>query len=256
MIQDKNSWNYSFQAEFYKFRPNYSESAIDKLLNKIKLLTQNTSIADVGAGTGNLTILLAKRGYKCIAIEPTIEMKKIGQKNTKNMNVKWISGTGENTKLKNKSVDLFAMGSSFNVVDRLATLKEAHRVLIDGGHFCCMWNHRDIEHDEVQKNIEKIIEKIIPDYQRGVRREAQADLILSSRLFNDVYYIQESQMIERNLKQYINAWKSVKNNYWDLNTNKGQLIFNKITDQIFKVFGKEKIFKMTYTTKIWVAKKM
>ena len=255
-MTNKNDWDYGQQAQYYKYRPNYAENAIDKLCDyvKAKKNDSNYTVADVGAGTGNLTTLLLNRGLKCVAIEPTKEMMEIGQAITRKKNVTWIKGTGENTGLESNSIDWFTMGSSFNTTNRMSTLQEARRVLKSSGFFTCMWNHRDIDNDPIQKRIEKIIETIVPKYERGVRREGQADFILFSKLFNNVYYIEENQKIQRTIEEYIDAWKSVKNKYWDFDTKEGRNIFYKITKKVREEFKNLDKMELLYTTRIWTAK--
>ena len=251
----KSDWNYGQQAKYYQFRPNYDDSAIDKLCQYVNPKKNNNDylVADVGAGTGNLTIMLLKRNFQCLAIEPTKEMMEIGKKNTQGMNVEWRKGTGENTSLKDNSIDWFTMGSSFNTTNRILTLKEAHRVLKPGGYFSCMWNHRDIENDPIQKRMEEIIETVIPHYERGVRREGQADTILDSKLFNDVHYIEKTQKIEKTVEEYINAWKSVKNKYWNIETKEGRDTFDKIIIRLREELSHLKKMGLLYTTRIWTA---
>jgi len=256
MSNQKKDWDYGENAKYYIYRPNYSNEAIDELCEYVSTNKYEFKVADVGAGTGNLTTMLIDRGLECIAIEPTPEMMKIGIEVTAGRKVEWRNGTGENTGLDLKSIDWFVMGSSFNTTDRLSTLKEASRILKDRGYFSCMWNNRDIENDPVQKRIEEIILEVIPKYERGIRREGQADYILFSKLFNDVHYIEKTQLVSRTLDEYINAWKSVKNKFWDLHTDDGIRRFEKIIEKIKIEFGENVVFKMNYITKIWTARKI
>lgn len=253
---NSKEWDYSNQAQYYSYRPNYDGGAIDQLCAHVgaKRNDERYIVADIGAGTGNLTVMLLERGLKCIAVEPNKSMREIGIERTRGQNIEWREGSGENSTLDENSFDLFVMGSSFNTTNRILTLKEAHRVLRSGGYFSCMWNHRDIENDPIQKRIEDIIAFIVPNYQRGVRREAQADVILSSGLFNDVNYIEKDQKVTRTIDEYIKAWMSVKNRYWDFDTKEGRATFEKITNKIRQEFEKMGRFDLTYTTRIWTAK--
>lgn len=248
-------WDYTQHASSYSSRPNYAPTAIDKLVAQVGADSDGFVAADVGAGTGNLTVMLLERGVTCIAIEPNSAMRKIGIESTQNQKVEWRIGKGEETTLDNSSVNLFAMGSSFNTTERQATLKEAARVLKPNGYFACMWNHRELEKDPVQKKVEQIIREFVPDYSHGTRREDQKDVIVSTGDFNEVSYIEESQKVQRSLDQYLDAWKSVRNNYWDVNTPEGGALFEKIVQRIKDEFSSLPHLELMYTTRIWVARK-
>ena len=60
--------------------------------------------------------------------------------------------------------------------------------------------------------------------------------------------------IERNIEDYINAWKSVKNPYWDFNTEEGCSLFDKITSKMRDVLPKH--FQIQYTIRSWTAQKV
>ena len=255
VLKKTNAWDYSDQARYYEYRPNYAGRAIDELCAYVHARKAPAySTLDVGAGTGNLTITLLDRGLQCVAIEPNKAMRDIGIERTNGMSVRWTKGTGEHTGAKPNSAHWFVMGSSFNTTDRRETLKEAHRVLKKGGYFTCMWNHRDVNNDTEQNKIQKIIQTVVPNYNPGVRREGQADVILESKLFNDVYFTEHPQKVSRTMDQYINAWRSVKNTYWDLNTSKGRTTLASIENKIIKTFGANFIFHMVYVTRAWTAR--
>ena len=145
-------WDYSKNAEFYKYRPNYSTKAISMLMDYVGARTNDKDyrVADIGAGTGNLTILLLNSGLKDVtAVEPNDEMRKIGEQVTRDQ-AQWVRATATDTTLSGK-YDWVTFGSSFNVIDRKVALKETSRILKDGGFFTCMWNHRNLE-CPIQKN--------------------------------------------------------------------------------------------------------
>jgi len=110
---------------------------------------RNNRSWDIGAGTGKLTKVLLKRGATVTAVEPNEEMRKYGAQIRRGEKVTWLEGTGEHTGVTSSYFRLATFGSSFNVVDRQAALKEVDRVVVPKGWFACMWNHRDLT-DETQ----------------------------------------------------------------------------------------------------------
>lgn len=253
----ENKWDYSLHAKFYEYRPNYSDRGIETLLHYIGYTPNNSDfkVADIGAGTGNLTVLLSKQGFHIDAVEPNDSMREIGVNRTsKDSNVIWHRANGIETGLSDKLYDWVAFGSSFNVMDRGEALKETHRILKDKGYFTCMWNHRDLN-DLIQNSAEEIIVKHVPNYDRGVRRQEQRSVIEeNSDLFKDIFYFEIDFNIARTIDEYINAWKSVKNKYWDLATEDGRKLFSDITENMKKDLPNN--FEIKYTMRSWTAQKV
>ncbi|EAH5485341.1 methyltransferase domain-containing protein [Campylobacter coli] len=245
-------WDYTKHAKFYSYRPNYAPKTIDMLISLVG--KNDIKVADIGAGTGNLSIMLLERGCKVVSVEPNDAMREIGIERTKGEKIEWVRATGLNSTLQNSEFDWVTFGSSFNVMDRNEALKETHRLLKSEGYFSCMWNHRDLN-DPIQKIAEDTIIEFVPNYTRGTRREDQRPIIESRKdLFDNIVYIEEDFYFHQSIENYINAWKSVKNPYWDLETEEGNELFNKISDKISQRLPKE--FSIKYTTCCWSAKKI
>lgn len=249
----ERDWDYSMNAPYYKYRPNYNPRAIDLLVEYVGGGTPGFSTADIGAGTGNLSVLLSERNLKVVAVEPNDSMREEGKRLTVgDKNISWIKANGVNTTLESERYDWVAFGSSFNVMDRQEALKETYRILKKDGYFSCMWNHRDLN-DPTQGKVENIILEFVPEYTRGVRREDQRPEIESSGLFKDIFYMEMDFEFNQTPDNYINAWRSVKNKYWDLSTKEGSDLFESMAEKIKKVIPAD--FKVKYTTRVWTAQK-
>jgi len=252
----ESKWDYSLHAKYYQYRPNYKKEVIDLLCHYVGSSNRESfHVADIGAGTGNLTLMLLERGLEVVAIEPNDEMLKIGVERTKHYarNVKWIPANGINSTLPDECVDWVTFGSSFNVMDRSLALQETYRVLKSQGFFTCMWNHRNLA-DPIQKIAEDTILEFIPDYDRGVRREDQRIVIEQHEsLFRDILYIEADFKVNSFIEDYLNAWKSVKNNHWDLSDEQGLTLFEQILSNMRMKLPRE--FNIQYTTRAWTAQK-
>ena len=124
-------WDYTDRAVHYDKRADYSESCLAALFQKVAPDTSHP-LADLGAGTGKLTLQLLHHGYTVSAIEPNDNMRAIGIDNTQGLDVTWRDGTGENTGLSDCTYQAAFFGSSFNVMDHTAALSEVSRILVPG----------------------------------------------------------------------------------------------------------------------------
>jgi ubiquinone/menaquinone biosynthesis C-methylase UbiE len=247
-------WDYSAHAEWYRFRPNYARTAIATLVARIEACRRGFRTADVGAGTGNLTVmLLAENVRPIVAVEPNEVMRAQGQAATRGAAVTWRIGSGEATGLADASVDWFAMGSSFNTTDRARCLEEAARVLRPGGWFTCLWNHRDLD-DPIQRRVEELIRRRVPDYAAGTRREDQAPVIAASERFDVPELVEVRHAVARSVDDYLAAWRSVKNGYWDLGTPSGRALLDAICEDIRTAVGSTTRLDIVYTTRAWSAR--
>jgi len=239
-------WDYTDRAEHYDKRADYSKEAVETLLQEIGAVP-GKPVADIGAGTGKLTKLLAMNGLIVRAIEPNDAMMAMGMKNTEGMSVTWTKGVGEKTELPNSSVHAAFFGSSFNVLDQKATLSEVARILIPNGYFVCMWNHRDLS-DRLQNEIEEMIRQMIPDYNYGSRREDPTEIINESKLFGQVNNLEQNFKVEMPSNIFFDGWKS----HATLARQAGQK-FASVLERIQKLLTPYEVIDVPYSTKIWFA---
>ena len=136
---------FSDRAEDYaKYRPSYPPKAIDCILEGLSAPSQLIA-ADIGAGTGISSRLLADRGVKVIAIEPNAAMRQAAKPHSL---VKFQDGNAENTKLENNSVDLITCFQAFHWFNPEPSLKEFARILKPKGTIALVWNERDTDGDD------------------------------------------------------------------------------------------------------------
>lgn len=107
----------------YRFR-DYPPKVLDAVFARLGD-PQNLIVADVGAGTGISTRMLADRVSKVIAIEPNAYMRSVAPKDPR---IEWRDGTAEVTGLEAKSVDIVAAFQSFHWFDPEAAIKEFRRI--------------------------------------------------------------------------------------------------------------------------------
>jgi ubiquinone/menaquinone biosynthesis C-methylase UbiE len=107
-----------------------SDSRIAEKLLEILASSQASTIADIGAGTGSYALVLAERGYRVFAIEPSAMMRSHAIAHPA---IKWISGYADNLPLPNQSVDAVIIMLAFHhFQDYRQALREVHRVVGNG----------------------------------------------------------------------------------------------------------------------------
>jgi ubiquinone/menaquinone biosynthesis C-methylase UbiE len=245
----KTEWDYTTLADAYLKRPDYSDAAIDSML-AIAGAEKGDKFCDVGAGVAHLTLMLAARGLDVTAVEPNDAMRTNGIMRTQGFaNVRWHEGTGEQTGQAAQTFDMVTFGSSFNVCDRPAALKETARILKQRGWFACMWNHRQLD-DPIQAQIESIIKERVAGYGYGTRREDQTDIIDASGLFGPVVHLDSRVIHEQTIAECIEAWRS----HATLERQAGAL-FGAVIAAIEEYLTglKTSSIQIPYSTNIWVA---
>jgi len=245
------AWDYTALAAAYLDRPDYAPVAIDAMLAVAG--RDASSACDIGAGVGHLTLPLLREGLDVIAVEPNAAMMELGRQRTSSFpKVKWVQATGEDTGQAESAFDLVTFGSSFNVTDREAALRESERLLRPGGWFACMWNHRDLN-DPLQARIERVISDSIPGYDYGTRRQDQTEVIEESGLFGPVLYLRSRVLHHQEATACIRAWRS----HATLQRQAGNQ-FEAIVDRISAAIGEAGPgpIAIPYDTSIWMARRL
>jgi SAM-dependent methyltransferase len=105
-------------------RPGYPPAALDALLEGLGPPAKLT-IADIGAGTGIASRLLAERGATVFAVEPNHSMAEQAEPDPR---IEWIDGTGEDTHLPSKSVDVAGAFQAFHWFEPQSAIEEFRRI--------------------------------------------------------------------------------------------------------------------------------
>lgn len=133
----------SFGSESHDYelgRPDYPFDAVAWMLESMP--AESHRIADVGAGTGKLTRVLAKApGAEIVAIDPDPAM--LARLRDAVPGVPTFVGTAERLPLPDASVDAVVLGQAWHWVDAPAGSSEIGRVLRSGGVLGLIWNIRD-----------------------------------------------------------------------------------------------------------------
>lgn len=247
----------SLAVDYAKYRPGYAAQVVTAILGYLGRDAASVDAADVGAGTGIWTRMLAGQGlHSIVAVEPNDEMRKQGIASSNGGDIVWQKGSAEATGLPNDSVDLVTMASSLHWADFDKACEEFHRVLRPKGVFAALWNPRLIDANPLLVEIEEKIKQLKPEVQRvssgrsGIT-ERLTEMLSAKQQFADVLYLEGRHCVRQTAEEYLGVWRSVN----DLQVQLGPQLFRKFLD-----FTEERIAGLTavetiYVTRAWAARR-
>lgn len=245
-------------AENYsRYRPAYAPSVRDAVLGLYSRPASTLEAADVGAGTGIWTRMLAERVRHVTAVEPNDDMRSAGIRDSAGLPVNFRAGSGEQTGLDTASVDLLSMASSFHWVDFDRGIAEFHRVLRPGGRVLFLWNPRLIEVSPLLVEIEAKVNSLRPEMKRVSSGGSGITETLTDRLwgcgrFDDVVYLEGRHVARLTPQQYIGVWRSVNDIQVQLGVERWATFMDFVEE---KVAGLDFI-DATYRTRAWTARRV
>jgi SAM-dependent methyltransferase len=135
MIDPARSFDLAAE-EYEATRPSYPDELLDLLP-----VASGATVLDLGAGTGKLTRVLARRYARVIAVEPLDGMRAILERVVRD--VEALPGSAERIPLDDASVDAVFAAQAFHWFDHARAIPEIARVLRPGGVLAIVWNGPD-----------------------------------------------------------------------------------------------------------------
>jgi SAM-dependent methyltransferase len=125
-------------ADYDRGRPGWPPEAVEAAGAALGLTTEST-VVDLGAGTGQLTRALAARFARVVAVEPLAPQRELLAAAAL-PGVEVREGTAEALPLPDASAGAVFVAEAFHWFDWSAALAEAARVLVPGGGIALLWN--------------------------------------------------------------------------------------------------------------------
>ncbi len=159
-------------AEYYaRYRPGYPQGLVDTLAARAGL-DGTQRVLDIGCGTGQITIPLARHAREVVAIDPVADMLTRGRQAARAGragNITWVEGEASQiAALAAPGADLAVFAASFHWTDRPAVLAALDGVLAPGGAVIVI---NDVLGDSEQPDWVHAITRIRARYL-GARRHA------------------------------------------------------------------------------------
>jgi len=150
-------------SNYVRYRPSYPQALVDTLMTECHLDSQST-IADVGSGTGIFSRLLLDKDCYVSGVEPNRNMREAAESQFAGYNkFSSIDGQSERTGLDDSSIDLITAAQSFHWFEIADTRQEFLRILKPGGYVALVWNQRKIE-QPFQIEYDRMLRQYASDY--------------------------------------------------------------------------------------------
>ena len=151
-------------GSYAKYRPSYPPGVAELLATECGLRA-GTVVADVGSGTGLLSELLLRRGWRVYGVEPNPEMRDAGERLLASYaDFVSVDGTAEATTLPDRGVDCVTAGQAFHWFDRQRARAEFARILRPGGWVALVWNDRRVATTPFLAEYERLLRTHAVDY--------------------------------------------------------------------------------------------
>ncbi len=171
---------YAAMADVYhRTRPGYPVEVLDMLLRHTGVRAGDR-VAEIGAGTGHFTQLLAAHALTVVAVEPVAQMR--AQAASLN-GVTWVDGTFERTGLPDRSQRWVVSAQAFHQAQIRLALPEIRRILEPGGWLTALWNAPHIAREPVLARTYAMLQRHVPEYRftdRTTRRRRWASRLVAA----------------------------------------------------------------------------
>jgi SAM-dependent methyltransferase len=150
-------------------RPSYPAASLDAVFRGLgdpKALV----VADLGAGTGISSRLIADRGARVIAIEANAAIRAAAREDER---IEWRAVTAERSTLPARSVDVVAAFQAWHWFENELATVEARRIARKGGKLAVVYNERD-EDDPFTARFGDLVRRYALDATERRREQALA----------------------------------------------------------------------------------
>lgn len=198
------------EAELYNaVRPRYPEELFNELIETAQL-QDDAKLLEIGPGTGQATEMLAKRGYKIIAVELGTDLAEVARKElVKYKNIQIITGAFEDVELPQESFDLVYAATALHWIKPEIKFTKPNKLLKNGGYLAIIGtNHvSDEEGDEFFFASQHIYKKYKPggkqdnNFRLSRTAELKVDEI-DEKLFTSVFFRAFPLVVPYSAKEY------------------------------------------------------
>jgi SAM-dependent methyltransferase len=180
--------SFNLQPELYDaVRPKYPEALFDDCI-RLSHMPVHGRILEIGPGTGQATVPLARRGHSVLGIELGDRMAELCRENCRAYpNVTILNMAFEDWPVAEAAFDMVFAATAFHWIRPGTGFRRAAQALKTSGSLALCWNFREVPDDEFHQALRKLYRRYVPRLadtrppEERIRRQQQK--ITGSGLF-------------------------------------------------------------------------
>jgi SAM-dependent methyltransferase len=202
-----------------RFRPGYPEPLFEDLV-RLSGIPEGGRILEIGPGTGQATLPLARRGFSITGVELGTSMARLCRKNLRDLpNVEvlnaafedWSAAPGPQSLVPN--FDLVLSATAFHWIRARLAFTRCAKVLNPFGSLALVWNFLDTPDNAFYSDLRSLYRRVAPQVQISnppeERIERQRKKIVSSGHFGPVTILRYPWQKEYTADSYIGLLKTM-----------------------------------------------
>ena len=180
MSQQAHLNRFSPRAGHYaRHRPGYPQALYDFLRVQARI-APGEPVADIGSGTGLLSLLFLENGHPVLGIEPNPTMRAAAESGLSGFSqFHSLDGQAEAIPLEEASISLLVAGQAFHWFDPTAFKAEAQRVLFPQGYVALIWNRR-VDDDPFVTAYEALLEQHGIDFYKADAKHRMTEEMIAA----------------------------------------------------------------------------
>lgn len=172
------------QVEYAAGRPSYAISFL-AWLRELYAPPEHFTAADIGSGTGKLTVQLLESGFTVYGVEPNADMRRTAETLLNDrMHFISVDDSAASSGLADQSVDFVTAAQAFHWFDGPAFARECRRILRPEGQVFLIWNTRTDA--PLTQALARVFREYCPDF-RGFSGGIAEDDEAIRAFFNNRY---------------------------------------------------------------------
>jgi SAM-dependent methyltransferase len=184
----KRSFNLN-AALYDRARPSYPAELFDDLVRLSR--AEHGRVLEIGPGTGQATLPLARRGLSILGLELGDRMARICRRKLRDYpRVEVRNVRFEDWEPEPEAFDIVLAATAFHWIPGRVAWPRCAKVLRPGGHLALLWNFPDVPDAPIYRELRAIYHELMPRREDprppGARIERQRKKIVSSGRFGPV----------------------------------------------------------------------